>query len=122
MNCPLCGTKTIVQMSLDGFPSYRCPITVTSDQDGKVHNHYIKESKWDGFYEEEAILLPYRVTNQYRNTDYASPLCHIAKYEFYQDSNWRFWHFKRIMGLTYTLDILPYKRMRNRLKNIILFS
>jgi len=97
---------------------------ITPDPPGNnTISHYGKSYLFHGGYEEEAIVLPYKIVNYFVNTDYKKPRSEIHKYQL-KDIQYfgKRWTWVKIMDLPYILEILQYKKMRNRLKNILLFS
>jgi hypothetical protein len=125
MRCPLCDRKIPAIPGYDGHgPSFQCTSEVIPDPPGTMSvSHYTKDCMYDSSYEEEAIVLPFKIINYFTNTDYRKPRSEIHKYQL-KDVQYigKRWTWVKIMDLPYILEILKYKRMQNRLKNILLFS
>lgn len=132
MICPLCLKKCRTQVSKeDDIPEFHCNSIVVPDPPGnKEYSHYTKCDVWgitSIHYQEEAIILPFKVINYFSNTDYSKPRSEIYKYKLTDHTSWygttyKAWGWIKILDLPYILEILPYKKMQNRLKNIMLFS
>ena len=129
MICPICLKKCRTQISVhDNVPEFHCDSMVIPDPPGnREYPHYTKYDVWGAnanHYQEEAIILPFKVINYYSNNEYTKPHCDIYKWKYVDNSygSSKHWTWVKILTFPSILEILPYKKMRNRLKNIVLFS
>lgn len=129
MDCPICQNKITVVIRENYMPEMTC----RSDHniDGTWESfHYSKMirgySIGSGYYIEEAIIAPYKVTNHFVNNEVIKPYCIIdklvTKYENPSPGLEHYKAWKGVITLPYTLEIKPYKKMQERLKSILVFS
>lgn len=103
-------------------PSFTCPTTFVNESSNREESHYVKATNWFNQYEETAILLPFQVKNVFFNSDRAKPYCKIYKQQLV-DTPWgKKFRWTEVLHFQYTLEILKYKKMRQRINNLILFS
>jgi hypothetical protein len=97
------------------------------------NTHYFKSlhgySRGQSYYVEEAIFMPFKVTNHFVNHDTRKSYCVIEKlvpkYPDVKDiipSMAHLQKWKEAVQLPYILEIKSFHHMKERLKSIIIFS
>jgi hypothetical protein len=126
MKCPICGNNAYVEYDAYGnCPMFRCPLLMSLEPNNKEVSHYEKyETGWEGTsaYEEHIIALPYKVVNHYVNDGLRRPYSVIYKYVIKNGKWGPYGNFDEVTRLEMILEALPYKKMQNRLKTLILLS
>lgn len=125
MKCPICGTNTYVAYDAYGNCSmFRCPILMCLEPNNKEFCHYEKYETWErsSVYEEHAIALPFKVINHFINDGFRKPYCVIYKYSIKNNKWGQYGDFDEVLRLPMILEIMPYKKMQNRIKTLVLLS
>lgn len=132
MNCPICLKKLVHTIDRDGMSDYSCSVAIEmrspndndySNEYSYAEKHYNKYWSFNGYYVEAAIIPPYKIYNHFKHTEFQKPYSSIWKFTPVKDNSKRkAWSFQEVLTLPNILTILPYKRMQERLKTLLVFS